>query len=190
MRADARRNQERIFEEARKAIGAGETDLTLNELARRAGVGVGTVYRLFPTHQAMLEAVVEDGLREMTDHATAAARAEDATAGLAEFFRAALLRAVREPGLVSVLLAVDDAVTGTSRSKVELAAAVSLLLDRARSAGAAQAALTGEDLLKLLCGLQHAIGAAREDPAAVTERYLTVVLTGLGLPTGPPVTPG
>lgn len=184
MRADARRNQERILAEARGAVGAGDTDVTLNELARRAGVGVGTVYRLFPTQQAMLEAVVEDGLREMIDLATAAARAEDAAAGLAEFFRTSLQRAVREPGLVSVLVAVDDAVTKTSRTKVELAGAVTPLLDRARRAGAVRSDLTGEDLLKLLCGLQHAIAASRDDPAAITERYLALVLTGLGLPTG------
>ncbi len=184
MRADARRNQERIFDEARSAVGAGDTAITLNELARRAGVGVGTVYRLFPTQQAMLEAVVEDGLREMTDRAIAAAEVEDAAAGLAEFFRSSLLRAVREPGLVGVLVAVDDAVTKTSRSKVELARAVSVLLDRARAAGAHRSDLTGEDLLKLLCGLQHAIAASREDPAAVTERYLSVVLLGMGLPAG------
>jgi AcrR family transcriptional regulator len=143
------------------------------------------VYRLFPTQQAMLEAVVEDGLREMTELATAAGQAEDAATGLAGFLRTSLQRAVREPGLVSVLVAVDDAVTKTSQSKVDLALAVSLLLDRAREAGAARSDLTGEDLLKLLCGLQHAIAASREDPAAITERYLSLVLNGLGLPHRP-----
>ncbi|HEX6341072.1 TetR/AcrR family transcriptional regulator [Umezawaea sp.] len=182
VRADARRNQERILEEARGAVGAGDTGITLNELARRAGVGVGTVYRLFPTHQAMLEAVVEDGLRAMVDRATAAAEVEDVAEGLAGFFRASLLHAVREPGLVSVLVAVDDAVTGTSGTKVELALAVSRLLDRGRAAGVVRSALTGEDLLKLLCGLQHAIAASGDDQAAVTERYLDLVLAGLGLP--------
>ena len=55
MRSDAARNRQRIFDEARGAVIGGETALTLNELARRAGVGVGTVYRVFPTQRAMRE---------------------------------------------------------------------------------------------------------------------------------------
>lgn len=182
MRADARRNQERIFAEARRAVAEGDTSLTLNELARRAGVGVGTVYRQFPTQQAMLEAVAESSLDDLIALAVSAREAPDAATGLDGFLRTALERSVSEPGLVDVLVTADDETPSTSARKAELAATVSALLDRARSEGITRLPLTGEELLKLLCGVQHAITAAHDGQAAA-RNYLDLMLTGLGLAT-------
>jgi AcrR family transcriptional regulator len=65
MRADARRNHERLLAEARAAFAAHGTDASLEDVARRAGVGIGTLYRHFPTRHALLSAVFEDAVSDL-----------------------------------------------------------------------------------------------------------------------------
>src|SRR3984885_11076494 len=69
LRADARRNRERVLEAARAAFGAEGSDVSLDEIARRAGVGAGTVYRHFATKEALFEAVVFDRIAELVEEA-------------------------------------------------------------------------------------------------------------------------
>lgn len=182
MRADAARNRERIFDEAHRAVAAGETTLTLNELARRSGVGVGTVYRLFPTQRAMLEAVVEDSVRDLLALVTEAEREPEPLGALVEFIRSALAAALARPGLFNVLITVTDETESLRAAKVELAVTTSRLLARAQPAPT----LTGENLLKLLCGLIHAISEhPAEQQAAATDAYLGLLRTGLAAGPGP-----
>ncbi|GAA2869456.1 hypothetical protein GCM10010517_29450 [Streptosporangium fragile] len=83
-----------------------------------------------------------------------------------------------------VFLAAEDAGAETTKARTDIAEAVSTLLTRARDAGAARSELDGRDVLKPLCGLRHAIAAAGDDQTAAAERFLAVILPGLGLPTG------
>ncbi|WP_328611900.1 TetR/AcrR family transcriptional regulator [Amycolatopsis sp. NBC_00345] len=176
MRADAARNNEKIFETARQAVAAGETDLTLNALARRAGVGVGTVYRLFPTQRAMLEAVVEDSVAELNRLAAEAEREPDAQRALAGFLGAALTVALGSPGLFAVLITVGDERDSLRQAKAELVETTSRLLGRAHP----QPPLTGENMLKLLCGLIHAVNEhPAERRAAAVDAYLRLLCAGL-----------
>lgn len=176
MRADAARNQQKIFDEARRALGAGEITLTLNELARRSGVGVGTVYRLFPTQRAMLEAVLEDSVHGLIHVATEAEDRPDPAQALVDFLDTALSAALAQPGLIDVLITANDETDSLRQAKAELVAAVSRLLGNIHPAPA----LTSENLLKLLCGLIHAVS---EHPAdrrqAATATYLHVLRFGL-----------
>src|ERR1700722_8679746 len=71
LRADARRNRERVLEAARAAFGAEGSDVSLDEIARRAGVGPGTVYRHFATKEALFEAVIFDRIGELVEEARA-----------------------------------------------------------------------------------------------------------------------
>ena len=71
LRADARRNRNRVLEAARAAFGAEGSDVSLDEIARRAGVGPGTVYRHFATKEALFEAVVFDRIGELVEEARA-----------------------------------------------------------------------------------------------------------------------
>ncbi|MEV7426364.1 MULTISPECIES: TetR/AcrR family transcriptional regulator [unclassified Streptomyces] len=176
MRADAARNRQRIFDEAHRAITAGEITLTLNELARRSDVGVGTVYRLFPTQRAMLEAVLETSVRDLIGAAAEAERRPEPVQALVEFLHTALSAALAQPGLIDVLITATDETDSLRQAKGELAAAASRLLDRIRPAPV----LTGENLLKLLCGLIHAVNEhpAERQPAA-TDAYLHILRAGL-----------
>ncbi|MFD0424511.1 TetR/AcrR family transcriptional regulator [Streptomyces parvus] len=176
MRADAVRNREKVFDEARRAVADGETGLTLNELARRAGVGVGTVYRVFPTQRAMLESVLEEEVRRLTDAAEEAHGQPDPASALVDFLRTALAAALARPGLIDVLITGSDETESLSRAKGELVAAVSRLLGQVRPAPA----LTGENLLKLLCGLVHAVGEHPvERRGAAADAYLALLRGGL-----------
>ncbi|MFC8075058.1 TetR/AcrR family transcriptional regulator [Streptomyces sp. NPDC057307] len=176
MRADAVRNRQRIFDEAHQAVTAGEITLTLNELARRSGVGVGTVYRLFPTQRAMLEGVLADSVRGLIDVATEAERLPEPVQALIEFLHAALSAALAQPGLVDILITATDETESLRQAKTELGAATSRLLARIEPAPA----LTAENLLKLLCGLVHAVN---EHPAdrrtGAAEAYLRILRGGL-----------
>ena len=71
LRADARRNRDRVLEAALAAFGTEGSDVSLDEIARRAGVGAGTVYRHFPTKEALFEAVVFDRIGELVEEARA-----------------------------------------------------------------------------------------------------------------------
>jgi AcrR family transcriptional regulator len=176
MRADAARNNQKIFETASQAIAAGETDLTLNALARRAGVGVGTVYRLFPTQRAMLEAVVEDAVADLNRLGAEAMREPDTRRALDGFLKSALSEALARPGLFNVLITAGDERDSLRQAKAELVETTSRLLGHAQP----NSPLTGENMLKLLCGLIHAINEHPVDrrPAAV-EGYLQLLSNGL-----------
>ncbi|MEU9887757.1 TetR/AcrR family transcriptional regulator [Sphaerisporangium sp. NPDC051011] len=176
MRADAVRNRQRIFDEAHHAITAGEITLTLNELARRSGVGVGTVYRLFPTQRAMLEAILEDSVRGLIGVAAEAEQHPEPVQALIEFLHTALSAALARPGLIDILITATDETDSLRQAKAELGAAASRLLERIHPAPA----LTGENLLKLLCGLIHAVNEHPADrrPAA-TDAYFRILQAGL-----------
>ena len=84
-RADARRNVRRLVEAAREAVAEVGVNVTAHEIARRAGVGIGTFYRRLPSREALLRAVLLDTLAELVSVARAALEATDAWAGFAEF---------------------------------------------------------------------------------------------------------
>ncbi|MFE2204349.1 hypothetical protein [Streptomyces rubiginosohelvolus] len=120
-------------------------------------MGVGTVYRVLPTQRAMLESVLEEEVRRLTDAAEEAHGRPDPASALVDFLRTALAAALARPGLIDVLITGSDETESLSRAKGELVAAVSKLLGLVRPVPA----LTGENLLKLLCGLCMRWGSIR-----------------------------
>jgi len=178
LRADAARNRERVLAVARELLVSGDASLQMNQIARAAGVGVGTVYRHFPTRQDLLEALVNEHLQALLDQAREAEASEDARLGLRRFLRAVLDLQLADVGLAEVLNAQRDAHTQTSRLKAELFAANERLLKRAHRAGLVRAELGADDIQRLMCGIEHAVRIG-EDRRALAERYLTILLDGL-----------
>src|SRR5579863_9733131 len=89
MRADAQRNYARLLDAASAAfLEHGADDVSLEEIARRAGVGIGTLYRHFPTRQALLEAVYRDQVETLSARARELCEAESPEGALAEWMRA------------------------------------------------------------------------------------------------------
>jgi AcrR family transcriptional regulator len=178
LRADAARNRERVLAVARKLLASGDSSLQMNQIARSAGVGVGTVYRHFPTRQELLEALVNEHLEALLDKARKGEESDDPRAGLQRFLRAVLELQLADVGLAEVLNTPQDAHSRTSQLKARLIGATQRLLGRAQRAGMVRDDIGATDIQRLMCGVEHAarIGG---NSRVLGERYLTILLDGL-----------
>jgi AcrR family transcriptional regulator len=176
LRADAARNRALVLEAARAAFAADGTGVPLDEIARRAGVGPGTVHRHFPSKQALLTAVVFDRLTELTEAAADLAAAEDPEAAFFDFLEQLVEQARENLALTAAL----DGEIGpeVGQAGAELTAALAGLLSRAQRAGAVKPDLTAGGLHAILGG---AIAAERR--LTDRERGLAVRVVTDGLRT-------
>ena len=179
LRADALRNRQRVLEVAEQVFATEGIAVPIDEIARRAGVGVGTLYRHFPTKEALFAAVVLQRLEDATGKALELVKAPDA--GEAFF---AFLRRIVEEGSVKKDLMEALAATGAQYkeafgpAKQQFAAALGKLLARAQRAGAVRKDATVLDVFALIHGPFAVVGAHRAD-AAARERLFAIVCDGL-----------
>jgi AcrR family transcriptional regulator len=178
LRADAARNRAKVLDVARRQLAAGERELSMNTIAGLAGVGVGTVYRHFPTRQALLESLAMESLERLAADMQAAAEEDDPAAGLERVLRGALTLQLEDVGLKAALELPEDLCGQTSAVRLAMGESARRLLDRARAAGVLKEDIGLDDLRRLLAGVAH---AARLAPAGPEEadRYLGVLLDGL-----------
>jgi AcrR family transcriptional regulator len=177
LRADARRNYERLLCAARETFDEQGTHACLDEIARRAGVGIGTLYRHFPTRRDMLEALLHDGIAELCDYAERLLVSPDPAAALATWLRAVAAHATASRGLAAELLrTTSDTGLSPSEKCQEMRVLGARLLDRAQAAGTIRADVAADDLFALINGLAWVSDAAEEESAA---RLLDVMLDGL-----------
>jgi AcrR family transcriptional regulator len=153
-RADAVRNHERVLEAAKAVFGAGGPDASLEAVARRAGVGIGTLYRHFPTREALFEAVYRREVEHLVDLAEQL-KADPAPAeALRRWLRSNVAFVATKKGMLAALeLAAHGASALYAYSFERLTKAVGALLDRAIAAGEIRADITPEDLLRALVGM-------------------------------------
>ncbi|TDC85232.1 TetR/AcrR family transcriptional regulator [Actinomadura sp. 7K507] len=204
MRADARRNYERLISTARAAFMEHGTGASLDDIAKRAGVGSGTLYRHFPTRDALLHAVLRDRIDGLLAHAdellpgpargagaegqapgAEAGRVEtealDAETALGRWLRTYLAGAATPRGTSTVIIqamSAEWAGTGLGDAAASICDALGRLLDRAQRAGAIRAEIDPGDLLRIT----NAIGVASErdpDPGAYSDRMLALLFDGL-----------
>lgn len=157
LRADARRNRVRVLEAAREAFAAEGLAVPLDEIARRAGVGAGTVYRHFPTKEALFEAVIVDRLDFLVEQAQAAldGAQEPARAGTAffGFLDTMLADAGSKKDLADALAGAGvDLRAVTVDSAAQLNRRLAELLARAQAAGAVRAGVDSADLHAIVFG--------------------------------------
>lgn len=180
LRADAQRNRERLLEVARHELACGNIDLQLNDIARKAGVGVGTAYRHFPTPQALLEALVGHDLQRLVDIAKQAFEMADIQAAFTFLLRNMLdVLLCTDGGLAAVMAAIDDAAEDTTLAKEELRASTDELIRRAYEAKIIRSDITAADLRNLMCGLEKAIRIWPDGDQGRADRYLDVLIQGL-----------
>jgi len=182
LRKDAARNWRRIVEVGRQWVDA-ETPIQLNDVARAADVGVATVYRHFPTPEALLETVAAPGLEALAAHNERALADPDPWAAFQDFLLAAAHAQITDPSLSAVMAAPENALPSTAELKQRLYERFGELLDRVHAAGAVDPAVTAADLAPLMCGVAFAARIRStdsiEDRAATARRYLLVLLEGL-----------
>jgi AcrR family transcriptional regulator len=180
LRADAARNRDRVLATARLAVAAGDLSLQLNDIARQAGMGVGTVYRHFPTRRALVEALADPAFTALLDDARSASEHDDAWAGVEILLRALLMRQLADPSFAEVISTGPelDANPRTTAQRGEFSQLARTVLDRARQAKALRPDLTNEDLHHLVCGTAFALRIGVE-PSSRVERYQQVLLDGI-----------
>jgi AcrR family transcriptional regulator len=175
LRADAQRNRGRVLDAAAEAFAEVGPDVTIDEIARRAGVGHGTVFRRFPTKDALRAAVIGVRLDEMLVRGRLLLDRPDAGPALEEFVWFAAECARRDRALfegVEKCLDVD-----VSATKHELHETIDKLIRRARRQGAIRRDLDSRDLGALVgSAIQASMHAERPD---AWRRYIQVVLDGL-----------
>jgi AcrR family transcriptional regulator len=160
-------------------MAEGDLSLQLNDIARRAGVGVGTVYRHFPTSRALLESAVEDALRALLTEAEQADVEPDPWTGVERVLHALIDLQLTDAGTSEVLASAEDTQPWVTQLKHDLDHIAERLFARVGKAGRMHASVESEDLRLLLCGVAHAARSGTGDPRARARRYLTVVLNGL-----------
>ncbi len=176
MRADARRNRERIVDAARAVFAESGGEAQMDQIAARAGVGVGTVYRHFPTKEALLAHMVEQRFAAFAEWAGEAADEPDAWAAFAGFLTRCLEHCASDVGTQHALMAADRAdVAQQAADRTGLSARTAGLIVRAQASGDLRADFSIEDIPVIMCGLSSAMAVTAWD----WRRFLAIVLDGL-----------
>jgi AcrR family transcriptional regulator len=154
-RADAKRNRERILESAREAFAADGADTQMDEVARLAGVGVGTVYRHFPTKESLLGELVRQKMTRMGENSRAALELDgDPFAVFADTLRENAGVADGDAAIQFAMLGAGDAVWAYADDAVaELVVLTDELMTRAQRAGTMRPDVSALDIPMLMCGV-------------------------------------
>ena len=166
MRADARKNYDQLLEVAGTVLAEDGADASLRDIARRADVGLATLYRHFPTREALLEALLRTGFDELTARAGELEAARTPGDALVVWLREFVACAARYRGVVTLMVAaIEDPGSALHASCVAMKASGGRLLARAQEVGSARDDLDGADLFALAGAL-----AWLSDQAALADR--------------------
>jgi AcrR family transcriptional regulator len=180
LRADARRNRERVLDAARELFAEHGLDTQMDDIAARAGVGVGTVYRHFPDKQSLATALLAERWRRLAAAAAPAFEADDPWDGLREFLWECARLQRDNRAWAEVAAAAPLASAAAEGEHQELVAVTQRLVDRAKAAGAVRDDLDAQDIGMLMCGacgVMRTTGAHHGDRR--WERFLELGIEGL-----------
>jgi AcrR family transcriptional regulator len=179
LRADAQRNRARILEAAEEVFSAKGAAASTEEIAQRAGVGIGTVFRHFPTKEALLQAIIGALAQRLTAE-TEALAAEGDPAAFFTFFTRFVEQATRKKTLVDLLAEAGIGIT-VAKPVLALRLTIQTLLENAQQAGTVRADVRVPEVMALLIG---ACQASLHTPwdAELQKRTLAIIFDGLGAP--------
>jgi AcrR family transcriptional regulator len=153
-RADALRNRDRLLDAARTVFSAGGPEASLESVARTAGVGIGTLYRHFPTREALFEAVYRHEVQQLADLAERLKKEARPTEALRQWLRSIVKFVATKKGMSTALaLAIAKDSDLVSYSSDRLTRAIGLLLEQAIVAGEIRSDVRPEDLLRAIVGM-------------------------------------
>ena len=178
LRADARRNREKVLAAARAVFAEQGVDAQMDDVARRADVGVGTVYRHFPTKDALLNALTDELFEVIAAHAREMLELDDPW----EAFQRALWfsgeKTAGDRAFAEILGATQSNVPRSCPGKEDLIATTTELMRRSIEAGKMRPDAMIDDIPMLMCGIGSAVGMPHSRPDA-WRRHLRIVLDGL-----------
>ena len=175
MRSDAKQNRDRLLSAARSAVTELGAEVSLRDVARRAGVGMGTLYRHFPSREALLETLLRAGFDGLADRATALGTADRPGEALMIWLREAVAAAHEYKGAIDAMVAaIADPGSPLHSSCQAMKAAGGELLNRAQNAGEARSDIDGSDLFAVLAALTW----LRDQPAFAARQDIHFDLMG------------
>jgi AcrR family transcriptional regulator len=177
-RADAQRNRIRLLETAKAAFAEKGSGASLNEIARTAGVGAGTLYRHFPTRDALIEAVYRNETEQLVAAATRLAETHPPMTALREWLLLFVDYMATKHGMYEAL---NSIVGGTSdlysASTAEVKQAIAKLIDRAVASGDIRLDLDPLDLLRALAGVANI--SSGPDGKQAAKRMVDILIAGV-----------
>ncbi|WP_163264699.1 TetR/AcrR family transcriptional regulator [Chelativorans alearense] len=177
-RADSLRNRERLLEAATQIFSAGGPQASLEAVARQAGVGIGTLYRHFPTREALFEAVYRHEVDLLGELAEELAHEDDPVEALRKWLQANVRLVATKKGMIEALQLVAHGSSDLKAYSFErMTNSIGLLLDRAVAAGEIRSDVPPEDLLRTLVGIFYSQGTTDWQPTAL--RLVDVFVDGL-----------
>jgi AcrR family transcriptional regulator len=179
MRADARRNREQVLAAAVAVFSESGLKAQVDEVARRAGVGVGTVCRHFSTKQVLVDATLQRMFGSLVKNAHDALDQDDPGAAFRTFVVALSDFQARHRGLAEQMATEIDESAEVRPLRAELRDAVNELLARAQAAGAIRADIGPADIAMLFSGVAHATALAGDLEAQLRQRYVAIILDGM-----------
>jgi AcrR family transcriptional regulator len=182
VRQDARENRERILAAAEEVFGAEGSAGSTEEVARRAGVGVATVFRHFPTKEALVEAALVRHFDDLTARARSLGEATEPGEAWRIVVRTMIRHGATKLTLAAMLGAPRTFPASAAAASERLKSEVGALLRRAQNNGDVRSSATIEEIYVLIRGLSQA-SATMPTPPDVLDRAIDVVLTGLTEPT-------
>jgi AcrR family transcriptional regulator len=178
-RADAVRNRERVLEAAKAVFSAGGSEASLEAVAKRAGVGIGTLYRHFPTREALFEAVYRREVEQLGELAEQLKTAKDPVEALRRWLHSNVEFVATKKGMLAALSLAAQAPPSElyAYSFDRLTTALDVILKRAVATEQMRGDITPEDLLRALLGLSYSY--ERPDWQATVTRLIGVFVDGL-----------
>ena len=179
LRRDAERNRQRILKAASEVFTERGLDVSLDEVARHAGVGVGTVYRRFRTKEDLVAALFMDSIDAVATLAEEAAEAPDPWSGLVSFMEQMAERLAGDVGLRQMLTFATYGQDQVAYARQRNAPRVTRLVERAQAAGQVRSDLRQTDIPFLVFMLTDAAQLARTVSPEIWRRYLALILDGI-----------
>jgi AcrR family transcriptional regulator len=180
-RADGQRNRERLMATAKAAFAETGADVSLDEIARRAGLGIGTLYRHFPTRDAIVEAVYRREVEQLAGAAPRLLASRSPGEALHEWMRLFVDYVATKKVMASALGSiVGGAAELYAFSGAQITGAMTMLIDRAGAAGDIRAGVDPNDLLRALVGFTY--GNASPGWQASALRLIDILMDGLRPP--------
>jgi len=177
-RADAARNREHLLEIAKLAFTEAGADVSLDEIARRAGVGIGTLYRHFPSRGAIIEAVYRREVEQLAEGAERLLASLPPGAALHEWMLLFVDYIATKKVIAPALGAIGAGATALfAASGTRITGAMSMLVEKARASGDIRADTDGEDLLRALIGFTY--GNTGRGWEASARRLIGILMDGL-----------
>jgi AcrR family transcriptional regulator len=181
LRADARRNREAVLGAARRLFSKRGLDAQMPDIAQAAGVGVGTVYRHFPTKEDLIEALAAHRFERLAEAAREALGEPDAWEAFRGFIQFSAELQARDCALSEVMASRPEMMRAAA-DRSGLMELTAELVERGQRAGVLRDDIDVEDVPTMICGLGRVTQAGNALPAIRWERFLAIVLDGLRAP--------